>query len=230
MVSSIKIYKYLSNRRRSLIFSLDAKYSGKFEERRHLKYDKKWEYPREGTEPGTLLIFYQETFKDDSHDKRNGGRRDVNEIIICFQRLGFNITEENICCNFTKAEILDKLETESKNDFTDTNCLIIFFLTHGSSKNQLSAYDDDLNVKDVWSPFGKSKGLTGKPKMFVFQACKAGGGEEEFSYTAKRVQDEKDVIVKLLPIEDFKGIPADTVLVYSTTEGNLSKILIRIFF
>lgn len=57
----------------------------------------------------------------------------------------------------------------SKEDFSNINCLIVFFLTHGSSDNELSVFDDTLKTTDIWGAFRKCETLNGKPKMFIFQ-------------------------------------------------------------
>lgn len=63
-----------------------------------------FEYQRKGNDPGLVLIFNQESFSDKPY--RLGSRRDVNEIINCMSRLGFNINEKYIFTDYTREEIL----------------------------------------------------------------------------------------------------------------------------
>lgn len=79
-----------------------------FTERHNLQLDK-FEYPRNGNDPGYVMIFNQENC-DGFKKSRTGTRRDVNEIIICMQRLGFNIKEDNIITDATTYEIQQKLD------------------------------------------------------------------------------------------------------------------------
>lgn len=78
-----------------------------FQERHNFILDE-WEYSRSGTDPGLVLIFNIENAVNQK--QRRGTRRDVNEIIICVQRLGFNINKKNIIHDGTTVEINKKLE------------------------------------------------------------------------------------------------------------------------
>lgn len=84
-----------------------------FQERHHLQLDK-FEYSRHGNDPGLVLIFNQENCPN--FKPRSGTRRDVNEITICMQRLGYNIQKENVITDGTTSEILNKLKQGKKID------------------------------------------------------------------------------------------------------------------
>lgn len=91
----------------------------------------KFEYERKGDDPGLVLIFNQENFKNLS--TRTGSTRDVNEIIISMQRQGFNIHEDDIMTNGTTQAIKDKL---------DKGILIIFL-------NSFPCLDSIFNYVDA---------------------------------------------------------------------------------
>lgn len=67
-----------------------------------------FEYSREGTDPGLVIVFNQVNFLSES--KRTGSTRDTNEIILCLQRLGYNIYKDDIMTDQTTFEITTKLE------------------------------------------------------------------------------------------------------------------------
>ncbi|XP_066255947.1 caspase-6-like [Euwallacea similis] len=189
-------------------------------ERDHLSPVDKFEYDRQGSDPGRIIIFNQE-FGDDSTLKREGSRRDVNEIILCFQRLGFNIFEEDVLVDKTEDEILGKLDSviEDTESLKKINCLIIFFFTHGDTKNCLYVKGGTMNCSDIWVKFLNCPILQKKPKMVVFQACKG----ENFSLV-----DGKNVTSKnsseLLDMDSFSvtQLPNNMLILFSTTEGNMS--------
>lgn len=79
-----------------------------FKERAHFNLDY-FEYPRNGTDPGKVLIFNHETYDDSGVSLRPGTRRDVNEIILSLQRTGFNIHGDDVMTDFTEKEVMDKL-------------------------------------------------------------------------------------------------------------------------
>ena len=89
-----------------VVKSLEAE-SEQFTERHQLPLAP-FEYQRSGTEPGLVLIFNQEAFDDKSY--RRGSRRDVNEIINCVSRLGFNINDKCIFTDYTRDEILETVK------------------------------------------------------------------------------------------------------------------------
>lgn len=86
----------------------DAEQFGQFEERSGYLLDK-FEYPRKGKEPGLLIIFNQVHFNNEK--TRLGSYKDVNEIILCFSRLGFNIKSKYIFTDLTKSEMNSAIHT-----------------------------------------------------------------------------------------------------------------------
>lgn len=141
----------------------------------------------------------------------------MNEIVLCFSRLGFNIRSKYIFTDLTKAELFAAINTGIyfvycfvffgfttytklicftndeysylfskkmknpsrteadiffsvlKDDLSEVNCLIVFFLTHGTNKNKLMAKDKTFSATAAWKQFSEHKDLQNKPKMFIFQ-------------------------------------------------------------
>ncbi|CAH1372229.1 unnamed protein product [Tenebrio molitor] len=174
----------------------------------------KFEYPRNGKDPGLVLIFNQECFEDKKY--RLGSRRDVNELITCMSRIGFNIHENHIFTDYTRDKILNLINKIAQEDLSQINSLIVFFLTHGDEFNRLHAYDVSVDTHELWEVFDKCEDLKNKPKMFVFQACKGDNYSTISKHTNKTIQ--------LVPDSTFNTnhIGPDMLIVYSTTEGNVS--------
>nr|ALF06104.1 caspase-3 [Dastarcus helophoroides] len=185
---------------------------GKFTEKEHIPIDVT-EYNRKGKEPGLVLIFNEENAENQPY--RKGSRRDVNEIILCFSRLGFNIYEDNICTDFTRKEVLEKLEQVKTNDLSDVNSLIVFFLSHGDDNNILYCKDSSIQAHEIWTKFSNCDELDNKPKFFIFQACKG----KEFTNASAG-----ESVTQLVPDTIFspKHMTPDMLIVYSTLEGKFS--------
>ncbi|KAG5899360.1 hypothetical protein JTB14_036849 [Gonioctena quinquepunctata] len=212
-------YKCILGENTGVVVKKDGR---KFTERKHFALDT-LEYQRKGDEPGLILIFNQENFLDPDVKQRRGSRRDVNEIVICFQRQGFNIDEENILTDCGREIILAKLKETAESDLAKYNSLIVFFLTHGDEFNKLHVYDDCLTTNEVWLPFRRCKTLVNKPKMFIFQACKG----EDFSTTGKSTSPttkRRESTCTAVPFGTFSTnfLTPDMLVVYSTIEGNVS--------
>lgn len=67
-----------------------------------------YEYPRNGTDPGLVVIFNHERFEN--LDLRKGSRRDVNELIQSLGRVGYNIEKQHIHNDLTRREIMQVLK------------------------------------------------------------------------------------------------------------------------
>lgn len=187
-----------------------------FVERKHFKTDK-FEYSRSGDEAGLVFIINQEYFLDRELEQRRGSRRDVNEIIICFQRLGFNIDQKNILPDAKTEVILDTIKNIVNQDFSAYNSLIFFYLSHGCEHNRLHTYDGTIAANEIWEKFKEIPSLQDKPKMFVFQACK-GEGTSTTGVTTSSAPSS------LVPSIIFKknNLYPDLLIVYSTVEGKVS--------
>ncbi|KAL1517926.1 hypothetical protein ABEB36_001625 [Hypothenemus hampei] len=186
----------------------------RFVERTHLNLED-LEYNRDRPDPGRIIIFNQEYF--DTNSQRMGSRRDVNEIIMCFQRLGFNIDEKDVQSDLTVKGITDKIDSvlNDKKSLNETNSLIIFVMTHGGTNEKLHAKDEVFKCSDIWKKFNKCEELKGKPKMIVFQACKG----QNYSKT-----EGSDTITDVVDFDAFKinQLGPDMLIFYSTLENNYS--------
>ncbi|CAH1179716.1 unnamed protein product [Phaedon cochleariae] len=191
---------------------------GTFKERQNLAIDEKFEYKRDGNEPGLVIIFNHENFESPDLKPRRGSRRDVNEIITCKQRQGINISEDNILTDATTKEISDKLKQVADMDLKEYNFLIVYFLTHGDYFNKLHTKDGTVKAHDIWEHFRKCRSLENKPKMFVFQACK---GDK---FTTTGTSSEGIETPNIVPYSAFKTehLAPDMLVVYSTLEGRFS--------
>ncbi|GJQ67689.1 hypothetical protein Trydic_g16515 [Trypoxylus dichotomus] len=181
------------------------------------KHPDELEYKRNGSDQGIVIIFNQAHF-DNAKEFRKGSTKDVNNIIFTLGRLGFNIDEKYLFSNLTHSQILEKIEKIGKEDLSDRNSLILFFLTHGSEADKLMARDKELNTKDIWETLERHKDLVNKPKLLVFQACK--GGKVSAPFDKRPSKDVQHALSYILPSSD--SFPDDVLLCYSSVEGMLS--------
>ncbi|XP_030761476.1 caspase-7-like isoform X2 [Sitophilus oryzae] len=194
----------------------------RFQERHHLNLDTDFDYPRKGTDPGIVLIFNNETFSD---EPRLGSRRDVNEILICFSRLGFNIHESDVCTDYSAERIQNKIAQilNDKERLKNTNCLVVFVMTHGEEYEMLNSLDGWFRTKDIWKHFMECEELEDKPKLFFIQACKGYFSAKLAVSTAELDKDKQDKP----PLIDHRYLTPgelgpDMLIAYSTIEGNVS--------
>ncbi|KAK5640374.1 hypothetical protein RI129_011185 [Pyrocoelia pectoralis] len=153
------------------------------------------EYPRNGSDPGLVVIFNQQTFDGSDELVRLGTNRDVNELIVTFGRLGYNIEERYIYSDLRRCEILKEIKDLSSADYSDRNCLIVIVLTHGCVNNTLDVRDGLMNTAEFWSPFSNKlcPSFRNKPKFFIFQTCKG----SKYSQRTK-------IVGPVIPTETFQ--------------------------
>ncbi|CAH0546108.1 unnamed protein product [Brassicogethes aeneus] len=174
----------------------------------------KLSYPRDKNDPGKIIIINYE-FAD--KEPRIGSRRDVNEMILCLQRQGYNIYENDILTDKSKEYVLDYLEEVAKSQLSDVNCLMVFFFTHGKECNKLSTIDYDINVEEIYKPFKDC--LKNKPKMFIFQACKGKRFTTTKGVRLNAPKKFKKQFIKFCRQTLFKACKGSA---FSTTKGSVS--------
>ncbi|KAF2881842.1 hypothetical protein ILUMI_24343 [Ignelater luminosus] len=172
------------------------------------------EYVRSGTDPGLVVIFNQQQFESVDYSKRTGTNRDVNELILTFGRLGYNVEDKYIFNDLKRKEIIDELEKLANADHTNSNSLIIAVLTHGDSGNELRAWDASIYTEEIWNYFTAERcpTLKDKPKFFIFQACKG----QSFS--------QHDAIeVEIIPNKIYTTpMESDMLVAFAAVEGSQS--------
>ncbi|KAF5287192.1 hypothetical protein FQA39_LY16011 [Lamprigera yunnana] len=170
------------------------------------------EYQRSGTDAGLVVIFNQESYDSSRNiEKRVGTNTDVNELILTFGRLGFNIERQHIHNNLKRKEILEVINNLSKADYSDKNCLIVIMLTHGDEDNILETYDAPISASEIWQPFSNNscQSFKNKPKFFIFQACKG----HEYS----RIDKIPENIIPRYIIR--QSLEADMLIAFSSVEN-----------
>lgn len=188
-----------------------------------------FEYPRNKREPGALVVFNQKHII--GYNPRSGTDADVKELLISFGRMGFNIYEKYLHKDLDRRTFLERVKNIAQDEFLDNvNCLVVVVLTHGEPGDRLITTDGGfIFVSDITSVFSSSPHLTGKPKLFLIQACK---GEEKTDMTQQvDSMDSSNVKESAVISEDkkivtdytFNGtLHDDMLIVYSTVEGKVS--------
>ncbi|KAG8222203.1 hypothetical protein J437_LFUL001295 [Ladona fulva] len=86
-------------------------------------------------------------------------------------------------------------------------------MTHGDQSGRLEAKDFSYNAEEVWDYFKDTANLAGKPKIFIFQACR--GSRKEEGVGVLQSGGQRGLIIPS---------HADYLMVYSCFEGYSSYI------
>uniref|UniRef100_A0A1Q3FHU7 Putative caspase n=1 Tax=Culex tarsalis TaxID=7177 RepID=A0A1Q3FHU7_CULTA len=129
-------------------------------------------YPMNHKRRGKALIFTHETFaKSTKLSLRKGAKADSKALVKSLKRLGFDV---DIHTDKGKEEINKITDKVSRQDHSNSDCLLVAILTHGGEGDDLCAHDGPYQFSSVWTQFTEERcpSLAGKPKIFVVQACR----------------------------------------------------------
>ncbi|XP_066535522.1 caspase-6-like [Hoplias malabaricus] len=131
-------------------------------------------YKMDNKRRGNVLIFNQENFHNLS--RRFGTATDKTNLTASFEALGFEVT----CYDDSdKKTMKSNLEKASKENYSDADCIVCIFLSHGE-EGHIFAKDNKISIKEIIDFFrgNNCRSLVGKPKIFIFQACRGDIGED----------------------------------------------------
>nr|XP_034337084.1 caspase-3-like [Crassostrea gigas] len=130
-------------------------------------------YTMDSDPRGAVLIINNRRFAN-NHKERLGTEQDCRNLKLLFEELGFHVyVKEDLrsfeilrdCKDFAKDPILAKVD-----------CMVLAVLSHGTADNVICGADAKMiNVMDeicpIFSPL-RCPYLSGKPKMYIFNACR----------------------------------------------------------
>jgi hypothetical protein len=134
--------------------------------------------PLQGKEKGYMLVIVNETFK--KHVEREGARQDFQNIKEIGERLGFQILNKDNYMNLSKDETSEWLKIASEADHSACERFMIVVSSHGNEEmtgkvKEHAFYCADskpYSTNSMIEMFNKCDKLTGKPKIFIIQACR----------------------------------------------------------
>lgn len=143
---------------------------------------------------------------------REGTNRDADGLTQLFLDLGFVVERFD---NPSKKEIMSIVKGAANDNYSDKACCACAIMSHGE-EGLVYGSDDFVKIKDITKAF-QTRGLAGKPKFFLIQACQ--GSEymnplDAVDGPGRGMTDED--IALALPVE------ADFLYAYSTVPGYYS--------
>nr|AIY23410.1 caspase 6 [Anguilla japonica] len=190
--------------------------------RGHDALDPAEEYAMNHKRRGLALIFNQERFFWQLRmPERHGTNSDRLNLAKRLGDLNFEVKAHD---NLKMAEVCDVITEAANANHADADCFVCVFLSHGEN-DHIYAYDGKFSIQEIAALFkgDKCKSLVGKPKIFIFQACR--GEEHDVPVTPMDVVDNEvktnEVVVDA---GVFYTLPAgaDFLMCYSVAEGYYS--------
>ena len=168
---------------------------------------------------GYCLIVDNWRFKNG--DVRYGSQKDASDLLAVFENLDFAVKiYEN--CSRNKIIKLMELAQQAHLVHSELTCFVVIILTHG---NRGILYGTDGKAvfidKEIIEPFrgNNCPNLLGKPKLFIFQACR--GGKEDGGVTKDHEQSKVEDDVETRESTNQLQIPteADILAAYPVPLG-----------
>ncbi|KAM9811028.1 caspase-8-like [Neosynchiropus ocellatus] len=191
-------------------------------------------YPLNSNPVGLCLIINNKNFQDGS--TRRGSDRDAQSLGEVFSMLGFHVlmyedqTMEQMRQRLRSfGSLSDHTQLQGMKEFTrgrftelqevpqHGDAFFCCILTHGLKGVVLGVDRKALSVKEITAPFRSTHQLTGRPKVFLIQACQGGQEQqgvlvpemeadlEEDGHQAS-IPAEADVLVAMATVEDYVSL------------------------
>ncbi|XP_074251750.1 caspase-3 isoform X1 [Saimiri boliviensis] len=168
----------------------------------------KMDYP----EMGLCIIINNKNFhKSTGMASRSGTDVDAANLRETFMNLKYEVRNKN---DLTREEIVELMRNVSKEDHSKRSSFVCVLLSHGE-EGIIFGTNGPVDLKKITSFFRGDccRSLTGKPKLFIIQACR--GTELDCGIETDSGVDD-DMACHKIPVE------ADFLYAYSTAPGYYS--------
>lgn len=195
--------------------SIDAKFSGMSlggasARAAAVDDETKYRYSMEHHKRGRMIIINNRTFYPQTGmNERGGTDKDAASLYTDFNQLGFSV---QLVHNRTADQMLQLMISAAGENHADRDCFAVAVLSHGDD-GVLYGVDKTITIENFIAPIKSCPSLVGKPKLFIFQACR---GNELDSGVEVADATGEPAPAQRIPIE------ADFLYAYSTTPGYFS--------
>ena len=125
---------------------------------------------------GHMLLINIENYQGMPHRKRTGSEKDVARLQHTFHDLGFKLYKGKPYLDLIKKDMINIIQEFAKDPcHTNSSCSVVTIMAHGQSGGLIEASNGHLTrITDVLKLFSNdiATHLKGKPKLFIFQACR----------------------------------------------------------
>ncbi|GAU97713.1 hypothetical protein RvY_08963-2 [Ramazzottius varieornatus] len=179
-------------------------------------------YPMKSRPRGYVLLINNEEFTHSggAYGDRAGTHVDGDNLCALFVQLGFEIFEKRQFWNKTKTQMVQIVRDFAGSSIHhNADAVVVCILSHGTTKGRISGTDGehvtDSEIEGYFGP-NECKGLAGKPKIFLFVACR--GGERDLGMkisqsspaSTDRLRESPPSLASSSAFADGSDVVADT--------------------
>ena len=123
---------------------------------------------------GYVLVINNYIFHGRDDVERTGSNDDVRNLISLFDDFSFRHKVEH---NRSGSQMLELLRNTAEKDFSRYDCFMCVILSHGTKDGIYGTDEKVIKIEAITSLFRRNEcpSLEGKPKIFLFQACRGPG-------------------------------------------------------
>ena len=172
-------------------------------------------YPMNASTNGFCLIFNIENYLEQysEYSDRFGSEEDTSRLEKLFKRLNYHVITKK---NLKAREILKKVNDMAfDTDHSKMDCFVCCILAHGESGGRLFSTDGTaFTLSQITSNLTANicKSLSGKPKIFIIQACRGEEVQTARNYCADAgcpggvtIPDQADFFIGYATVAGFKA-------------------------
>ena len=163
-------------------------------------------YKMDHSNRGHVAIIDNYKFDNKKYPTLKGHQKDVENFKTTFEALGFRNDQIRVYENQTRKEMIKIMNIYAKEvDFSDCDCFVAVFLSHGflaNNEQYIKSKDgsygtewpsekDGASLDELTANFKACESLHEKPKIFLFNVCR--GDKEEPSYS-KSIENNKGIL------------------------------------
>ena len=105
--------------------------------------------------------------------ERKWSINDVKNLRTTLEYLEFDF---KLCQNFTKTQVEQVVQEQASINHEKSDCFLCVVMSHGNQDKIVTSDNRGMSFEEIMAPIKACISLNGKPKMFLFQACR---GENE---------------------------------------------------
>jgi hypothetical protein len=156
----------------------------------HEKKEYESHYKMDHKSRGYLVIINNYKFENPIYKPLEGHKTDSEKYKKTFEILGFTKDKIKVFENQKAREIKEIMEKYANKDYTDCDCFVAVFLSHGDlvcNRQRIMGVDQGVFFEDLIDVFKKTRTLFEKPKLFFMDVCR---GDQKESYNKSTRETE----------------------------------------
>jgi hypothetical protein len=133
-------------------------------------------YKMDHEKRGIALVVNMQTYEEPNPFKLAERKWSINDVKNLRKTLEYLEFDFQLCQNFTKTQVEQVVQEKASMNHEKSDCFLCVVMSHGNQDKIVTSDNKEMSFEEIMAPIKACKSLNGKPKIFLFQACR---GENE---------------------------------------------------